>query len=294
MSKRMPRKKSVKSQKKSKKKSYRNFVKKMTPVLRKENSHLKQTKIMKLIADEWRKTPKRSIRGGALGTKKTISKKTRRSRPLKVSAMDSSPEYIKKTDRKTLEEQEKQTLDHFARMQKGKEISKLMMTMDVGKILDIYYEHPYLRMKITEIIKDITLPLPYNKMLKAKETIESYFNISNIREGIVTKILNDEEYNIKEQEREKLLEKRKSEEGLEYQRVSELKEAGKGTGNPLDALGKFLNYGYDKRGVDYRRSTPAKKKPGNAYHFPTFNDLPRGTKAYTQEELSDMGYVAPR
>ena len=92
-SKRMPKKKSVKSQKKSKKKSYRNFVKKMTPVLRKENSHLKQTKIMKLIADEWRKTPKRSIRGGALGTKKTISKKTRRSRPLKVSAMDSSPEY---------------------------------------------------------------------------------------------------------------------------------------------------------------------------------------------------------
>lgn len=299
ISKRMPKTKPVKSvkskklQKKSKKNSYRKFVKKMTPVLRKENPDLKQTKIMKLIADEWRKTSEGSIRGGALGPKKTISKKPR-SRPLNVAAMDSSPEYIKKTDRKTLEEQEKQTLDHFARMQKGKEISKLMMTMDVGKILDIYYEHPYLRMKITEIIKDITLPLPYNKMLKAKETIESYFNISNIREGIVTKILNDEEYNIKEQEREKFLEKRKSEEELEYQRESELKEAGKRSGNPLDALGKFLNYRYDKKDVDYRRSSQPQKRSGNAYHFPTFNDLPRGTKAFTQAELFEMGYGAPR
>ena len=62
MSKRVPRKtrkRPVKSKKKSKKKSksnpYRNFVKKMTPVLRKENPDLKQSKIMKLIAAEWRK-----------------------------------------------------------------------------------------------------------------------------------------------------------------------------------------------------------------------------------------------
>ena len=55
MSKKVSRKKPVKSQKKSKKNSYRNFVKKMSPILRKENPDLKQTKIMKLIAAEWRK-----------------------------------------------------------------------------------------------------------------------------------------------------------------------------------------------------------------------------------------------
>ena len=40
--------------KKSKKNSYRNFVKKMTPILRKKNPSLKQPRIMKLIAAEWR------------------------------------------------------------------------------------------------------------------------------------------------------------------------------------------------------------------------------------------------
>ena len=61
MSKRVPRKtrktrkRPVKSKKKSKKNSYRNFVKKMSPILRKENPGLKQPKIMKLIAAEWRK-----------------------------------------------------------------------------------------------------------------------------------------------------------------------------------------------------------------------------------------------
>ena len=55
MSKKVSRKKPVKSKKKSKKNSYRNFVKKMSPILRKENPGLKQPKIMKLIAAEWRK-----------------------------------------------------------------------------------------------------------------------------------------------------------------------------------------------------------------------------------------------
>jgi len=55
MSKRVPRKTKKRPVKKSKKNSYRNFVKKMTPILRKKNPSLKQPKIMKLIAAEWRK-----------------------------------------------------------------------------------------------------------------------------------------------------------------------------------------------------------------------------------------------
>lgn len=55
MSKRVPRKTRKRPVKKSKKNSYRNFVKKMTPVLRKQNPGLKQPNIMKLIAAEWRK-----------------------------------------------------------------------------------------------------------------------------------------------------------------------------------------------------------------------------------------------
>ena len=60
---------------KSKKNSYRNFVKKMTPVLRKENPDLKQTKIMKLIAAEWKNTSKRKIKGGANAGRKSFKNK---------------------------------------------------------------------------------------------------------------------------------------------------------------------------------------------------------------------------
>tara|TARA_B100000161_G_C33515805_1_gene398642 strand:- start:917 stop:1099 length:183 start_codon:yes stop_codon:yes gene_type:complete len=55
MSKKVSRKTRKRPVKKSKKNSYRNFVKKMTPVLRKQNPGLKQPNIMKLIAAEWRK-----------------------------------------------------------------------------------------------------------------------------------------------------------------------------------------------------------------------------------------------
>ena len=55
MSKKVSRKTRKRPVKKSKKNSYRNFVKKMSPILRKENPDLKQTKIMKLIAAEWKK-----------------------------------------------------------------------------------------------------------------------------------------------------------------------------------------------------------------------------------------------
>ena len=55
MSKKVSRKTRKRPVKKSKKKSNRNFVKKMSPILRKEKPGLKQPNIKKLIAAEWRK-----------------------------------------------------------------------------------------------------------------------------------------------------------------------------------------------------------------------------------------------